>query len=188
VLSAAADALAENGYDSFTVEDVAERAGVHKTTVYRRWPTKAELIADTTRERSRQLVPMPDTGSLAGDLRALARAVVRNIGSDTGGRMTRTLVAAAATSPDNAAQSAAFWAERLDLTNAIFERAMKRGEIPADTDGQLIIQTLIGPLYVRLLLTNQPIDIDFADRVAAFVYSAVEMAHPRTAAGKRIKK
>jgi hypothetical protein len=131
---------------------------------------------------------MSDTGSLVGDLRELARSVVGNIGSETGGRMTRTLVAAAATSPENAALSAAFWAERLAMTNTIFERAIERGEIPADTDGPLIVQTLIGPLYVRLLLTNEPIDMSFADRIAAFVYAAVQTAPPRIGAKRRSRK
>ena len=83
-------ALVEHGYESLNVEDVAQRAGVHKTTVYRRWPTKAELVADAVRERSADRVEVPDTGSLAGDLQALARAVVASIGSAEGSAMIRT--------------------------------------------------------------------------------------------------
>src|SRR3712207_1543584 len=72
VLSATIDALVDVGYDGLSVEDVARRAGVHKTTVYRRWPTRAALVAEATRERSQQVIPVPDTGTLAGDLRQLA--------------------------------------------------------------------------------------------------------------------
>jgi AcrR family transcriptional regulator len=169
VLAATAEVLAEAGYDGLSIEAVAARAGVHKTTVYRRWPTKAELIAETTRERSQQYVPVPDTGSLAGDLTALARAVVGNIGSEIGTNMTRTLVAASSTSREVAEVTAAFWAERLDLTAGIIDRAIERGELPARSDAHLILETLIGPLYVRLLLTGEPIDASFADRVAALV-------------------
>jgi AcrR family transcriptional regulator len=151
------------------MEEVARRAGVHKTTVYRRWPTKAQLVAETIRERSRQRVPVPDTGSLAGDLRTLARAVTANVGSETGRRLTRTLVAASATSDEVAEDAVGFWAERLALTAVIVERAVERGELPADSDANLVVETLIGPLYVRLLLTGEPIDAGFADRVAALV-------------------
>ena len=97
MLTATADLLAEVGYEALTYEAVATRAGVHKTTVYRRWPSKPDLVADASRERSEQLVAVPDTGTLEGDLRALARAVVANITSDVGRPMTTTLVAAAAT-------------------------------------------------------------------------------------------
>ena len=81
MLGATADLLAEVGYEALTFEAVAQRAGVHKTTVYRRWPTKPDLVADAARERSVQLVEVPDTGTLLGDLTALARAVAANIGS-----------------------------------------------------------------------------------------------------------
>lgn len=180
VLEAAADVLAEVGYDAFVIEDVATRAGVHKTTVYRRWPTKAELIADATRARSIDLVPTPDTGSLRGDLQALARSVARNIGSDTGERITRTMVAAAATSPDAAGGTADFFAERIALAHVIVERAISRGELPKGTDANLVIEALIGPLYVRLLLTGEPVNAAFADRVASVVAAGAPAAATTT--------
>jgi AcrR family transcriptional regulator len=173
VLAATSELLAEDGYEALRVEAVAARAGVHKTTVYRRWPTKAVLVADAARERSRQMVPVPDTGSFAADVRALARAIAANIGSDDGSRVTRTLVAAATTSDDVAGVSIEFWAERFELTGAIVDRAVARGEVPAGTDRRLVIETLIGPMYVRLLLTHEPVDRAFADRVAALVTAGV---------------
>ena len=171
VLGATADLLAEVGYEELTFEAVARRAGVHKTTVYRRWPTKPDLVADAARERSVQLVEVPDTGSLRGDLTALARAVAANIGSEVGSAMTKTLVAAAATSPSVAEVTHAFWAERLRLTGAIVERAIVRGELPADVDANVVIESLVGALYVRLLLTGEPLDGDVADQVAGAVAS-----------------
>jgi AcrR family transcriptional regulator len=169
VLEATSAVLAEDGYEGLSIETVAGRAGVHKTTVYRRWPTRAQLVADALRARSEQNVPVPDTGSLAGDLEALARAVVRNIGSPAGTATARTVVAAGLSAADIAATSAEFWAERLARTGVIVERAIERGELPAGTDPHLVIETLIGPLYVRLLLTGEPIDESFAARVATLV-------------------
>jgi AcrR family transcriptional regulator len=169
VLAATTELLGESGYEDLSIEAVATRAGVHKTTVYRRWPTKAELIADALSARSEDRVPVPDTGTLAGDLAALAHAIVANIGSDVGGAMARTLVAASITSTEVAATGAGFWAGRLARTGVIVERAVARGELPAGTDPRLVIETLIGPLYVRLLLTGAPLDAGFADQVAALV-------------------
>lgn len=169
VLAATVDLLAEVGYDGFSYEAVAERAGVHKTTVYRRWPSKPDLVADAARERSEQLVEVPDTGSLPGDLAALARAVAANIGSDTGRAMTKTLVGAAATSSSVAEATHAFWAERLRLTSVIVERAIARGDLPPRTDANLVIESLVGALYVRLLLTGETVDSSVADQLARVV-------------------
>jgi AcrR family transcriptional regulator len=173
VLEATVAALADEGYEHLGIDAVAARAGVHKTTVYRRWPTKAELVADATRERAQQMVPVPDTGSLAGDLETLAAAIAANVGSDVGRRMARTLVAAALVSDDVARVQTGFWSERFELTTAIVDRAVVRGELPAGTDARLVIESLIGPLYVRLLLTGGPVDRAYAARVAAFVTAAV---------------
>jgi AcrR family transcriptional regulator len=158
---------------------------VHKTTVYRRWPTKAVLVADAARERSRVMVPVPDTGTFAGDLRALARAIAANIGSEEGTRVTRTLVGAATTSDDVAAASVDFWAERFALTGTIVDRAIARGEVPAGTDRRLVIEALVGPLYVRLLLTREPVDRAFADRVAALVTAGTERRATRSSRTRR---
>ncbi len=169
VLAAAAELLTGVGYDEMSIEDVAARAGVHKTTIYRRWPTKAELVADAVRANSDQAVPIPDTGTLPGDLRALARDVVANIGTEGGARKSRSIVAASATSDQLAANMHAVWDERLTTSAAIVHQAIKRGELPPDTDPNLVIETLIGPLWVRLLLTGEPLTNDFADRVAELV-------------------
>jgi AcrR family transcriptional regulator len=161
--------LAEQGYAAVTVDGVADRAGVHKTTVYRRWATKEALVADALRERSRVAVPIPDTGSLLGDLTALARSVATNIGSAEGTKMARTLFAAAVTDPDVDRDVRAFWRERLELCKPITERAIGRGELAQGTDPRLVIQAVIGPLYVRLLLTGEPVTKRVAEQSAALV-------------------
>ena len=100
VLAATQELLAEGGYDALRVDDVATRAGVHKTTVYRRWPTKAALVMAVLDSRSAERVPVPDTGSLEGDLRQFARSIVGNLTTAGGPRLTRTLVTAADSSPE----------------------------------------------------------------------------------------
>lgn len=163
----------EAGYDRMSVEDVADRAGVHKTTVYRRWPTKSELVFEAISVQSAAVVPVPDTGSLRGDLQAFARSVATNIGSDRGARLSRSLVAAASTSNELDAGMHRFWADRFSAATVIVERAIAREEVPSGTDANLIIETLIGPLWVRLLLTGQPINRQLADQVADLVATAV---------------
>ena len=169
VLKAAGELLNELGYDKMTVEDVAMRAGVHKTTVYRRWPTKADLTADAAALHSADNVPIPDTGSLVEDLRMLAREVVANIGTDAGSRRSRSIAAAAAASDELAEAMHGFWAHRLALSAEVVERAIERGELPASADANLIIETVIGPLWIRLLLTGEPITEQLADQVVDLV-------------------
>ncbi len=176
VLGAAAELLSEVGYEKMSIEDVAVRAGVHKTTVYRRWPTKAELIVDAVRMQSDENVPIPDTGTILGDLQALASAVVANIGSTNGSRQTRAIVAAAATSDELSGAMHLFWADRFAASLPVVERAIERGELPPGSDAKLIIETLIGPIWVRFLLTGEPIEDDFAQRVAEFVTAGATQA------------
>ena len=177
VLRSVVELLDEVGYDKMSVEDVATRAGVHKTTIYRRWPTKAELVADAAREHSAQAVPIPNTGTLAADLQALARQVAANIGSESGGRRSRSIAAAASVSDELAAGMHTFWAHRLAESGRVVERAIDRGELPAGTDSNLIIETLIGPLWLRLLQTGEPITKDLADRVAKLVTAGATHPH-----------
>jgi AcrR family transcriptional regulator len=179
VLDATAELLAQSAYEDLSIEDVATRAGVHKTTVYRRWWTKADLVADATRARSQGAVPIPDTGSLHGDLQAFARSIAKNLGSEVGGQMTRTMVAASVTSQEVWNRSPLFWVERLTLSRQIIERAIARRELADGVDANLIIETLIGPIYVRLLLTGEPIDAALADKVAELV-AAGAAAQPTT--------
>jgi len=169
VLAATADLLNTVGYERLSIEDVAAEAGVHKTTVYRRWTSKAELVADAVRRNAEQAVPMPDTGSLFGDLQVLGRNVVANIGSEGGSLRSRSIVAASTGSDELMAELHSFWAERLATSEVIVERAISRGEVPAGTDANLIIEAVVGPIWLRLLLTGEPIDADFADRIADLV-------------------
>lgn len=173
VLAAASELLTEVGYDGMSVDAVAARAGVHKTTVYRRWPTKAELVADAAALHSAAAVPIPDTGTVVGDLQVLAREVVANIGSEAGARRSRSIAAAAATSDQLAEAMHGFWAHRLAVSSEIVERAVQRGELPPSADANLIIETVIGPLWVRLLLTGEPITDDFADQVVELVTDGI---------------
>jgi AcrR family transcriptional regulator len=167
VLQAAEDLVTEVGYESLSIEQVADRAGVHKTTVYRRWPTKAALVMAAVEERSEERVPIPDTGVFVDDLSEFARAIVANLRFAGGRSLARTLVLAAGGSDDLRAATARFWAHRFAAAAEMVERARERGEVPDQTDPDAVIETLIGPLYVRVLLTHAEIDPGLADRAAA---------------------
>jgi AcrR family transcriptional regulator len=163
ILDATVDALVEHGYTGLSVEEVATRAGVHKTTIYRRWPNLGTLVVDALLDRQRELVPIPDTGELRGDLLALLDAVAASVTSPEG----RALLRAAQESgpPEIEAMVHGFWNARFALARQIFRRAADRGEIPADLDRNLMIEMAVAPLFFRALVTREPLGRAFRARL-----------------------
>lgn len=176
VLAATTHLLDELGYDSVTYEGIANRAGVHKTTVYRRWPSKAELVAEAVGLHSDEHVPIPNTGSLTSDLAALAAAVAANITSVGGARRSKSIVAAAATSDEVADAMRRFMTQRVALAEPIVTDAVDRGELPPGTDARTVIEALVGPIWYRLLLTGEPIDDAFLATLVRLVETGAAAA------------
>ena len=164
--------LAERGYSGVSLDGVAARADVHKTTVYRRWRTKETLVLDVMLEQAAQTVAVPDTGSLRGDLLELARRSAAIQSSPAGEAVVRAVAGEAAGNPDIAAASRRFWAERLELDRMILRRARERGEIAPETASRPVIDALLGPLYFRLLVTGQSLDDAYIESVVDVVYAA----------------
>jgi AcrR family transcriptional regulator len=173
VLAATVEELATLGYAKLSLEAVAGRAGVNKTTVYRRWGTREALILDAMLERARERVPVRDTGSLRGDLIALARAVVADMRSPVAQALIRTVAGLGASDPAIAEMARSFWEERLRLDGAIVERAIERGEVPEGTDPGGVVEALLGPLYMRLLVTGRPLDAEVVDPVVDLVIGGI---------------
>jgi len=175
ILRAAADILAERGLEAMTIEDVAARAGVGKTSIYRRWSTKGTLALDAFLLDFLQSQPLPDTGSLDGDLVAVLRAWVRTARETSMGRALTELVAQAQYDPDLAAA----WRQRVvGPTRAqhrrVFERAISRGEIPTGSDVDVMMDLLFGPAYHRLLHGHAPLSDRFIRRVVAMVVAGAK--------------
>jgi AcrR family transcriptional regulator len=160
VHAAATDLLAERGYEQLTVEEVAARAGVHKTTVYRRWPTKADLIVDALHARSDAVIEMRDTGRLHADVLAFLRRVAKHVTSPPG----RALLVATMRTSDATAGDALrrkYWDERFRRATARLEHAQEAGELDADADSKLVLEALVSPIHFRALISAAPIDDDF---------------------------
>lgn len=150
--------LAEVGYSSISFESVARRAGVHKTTLYRRWTSSEALLLEAALEFSADRVPVPDTGSLRDDLFLLARQVAENLRSPAPQAMLCAVVTRANHNPELVDVARSYWRARVELMGAIVQRAVERGEIPLSTDPGLLIEALIGPMYLRTLVTQEPVD------------------------------
>jgi AcrR family transcriptional regulator len=177
VLSAAWDLLNAGGYAGLNVDEVAERAAVAKTTLYRRWPTKDHL-AVAVAARMLGEVPIPDTGDLRRDLTEFASALaaslnqVRAAGRPGGGSsagLAAELVAAAARHPDIDEIVRAGFAQRHELARARLRRAVEHEGLRPDVDQAVLIDQIAGPIYYRILITGAPADRGYAERLVAAV-------------------
>jgi len=148
VLSAALGVFAEQGYAGFSMDEVAVRAGVNKTTVYRRWPSKAELVSAALFSLRDQDPEPPDTGSLRTDLVELLHARAGQMELPHRRAILQALVLSN-TDPELHSVLQRLRRERPAIPQAIFERAAARGELPPETDGVLIAETLLGVLHTR---------------------------------------
>ncbi len=167
VLAAAFDELADNGVAGSTVAGVARRSGVHETTIYRRWITRENLFVDAILNRSAEAIPAPDTGSTRADLVAILRAVIAYLTSPAGSAVLHTALLPVDDGYVDARR--AIWSARLDALRPVVERGIARGDLRADTDARLLLETLVAPLHGRLLLTGERIDNELAERIVDLV-------------------
>ncbi|MDP8979383.1 MAG: TetR/AcrR family transcriptional regulator [Acidobacteriota bacterium] len=164
VLAAAGRILGRDGYSGLTMERVAAESGVAKTTLYRRWPTKAALCMDLYIDISARELNMPDTGTVAGDLSHIASRVVRLQTRTVAGPAFLGLIAEAQVNPETRTAFLAEFAERRrEVTRAVLRRAIQRREIRADTDIDLFIDALGGAVTFRLLQGHAPLTTKFTD-------------------------
>lgn len=174
VLRAAGDALAEDGFDRLDLAEIARRAGVGKTTVYRRWGTVPGLVADLLGEMAADSLPRTETGSLLGDLTAQARLVQSTLNDRRQGPLFRALIGAAGCDPQTAAALHRFYRARTTEWEPCVEAAVRRGEIPEGTDAGDVIRAVSAPMYYRFLVSGDPIDRPTADRAALAAVAAAQ--------------
>jgi len=171
--------LADVGYGALTMDAVAAAAGVGKATIYRRWRTKEDLVVDTIAEMSRSVVAPSDTGSLQGDLRELMHSVVHLTQSPVGAAI-RSLLPAMQHQP---ALVEAFRSGPLAVWRAtykeVWDRAESRGEIRRGLALSPMAEATSALIVQRWLLTGEPVDDEYVDRVLeVVVMPLVENARP----------
>ncbi len=173
ILQATRELLVEGGVRGLTIEKAAARAGVAKTTIYRRWRDKDELALAVVLDMVEQVVMLPELGDTRRELLAFVNAAVEVLGSTLMGRVMQGLVSDLATDPELAQ---AFRDRVVSVRDAeverLVQRGIERGDLRPDTDAGSAHELLIGPVYYRLLLTGQPLDRAFARRTVDAVLRA----------------
>jgi AcrR family transcriptional regulator len=173
LFTAVVDILDEDGYAGLRVDDVAERAGVSKTTIYRRSPTKAALVVEVLARLKRERVPMPATGNTEQDLRALVHDLYASLDGTSLGAALTGLIAERQADPDLASAMRTLWAARQALVTAVIRGGLEAGEIREGIDDSAVLELLAAPAYYRLLVTRQALDSAAADRHADVLVAAV---------------
>jgi len=181
ILDAALAGVAEVGYDRLSMDDVASRAGVGKAAIYRRWPSKAVVVADAIAHWRRRLGPVepPNTGSLRGDIDALVAATPDLDDTDT--NMIRVVVGVATAAMHNPVLAAALddlvLSTPRQVLRAVLDHAVARGEIPGGRDLSLIPDVALG-LNVLRVIAGRPIDRVYVRRVLEDVILPLAGAPP----------
>ncbi|KOU15336.1 TetR family transcriptional regulator [Streptomyces sp. WM6372] len=164
--------LLDRGYAELTVEGVAQRAGVHKTTLYRRWKDRASLVVDALAEHFATDIPMPDTGAVETDLQALAQGLVQSMTGPVGRAVQTAMFSDAGRLPEVAEAKRRIFADRFRRAAPVVARAIERGELPADTDPVELIKTLAAPIYFRLLISADPVEEGTAEQAVRITLAA----------------
>jgi AcrR family transcriptional regulator len=174
ILAATLDLLAERGLAAMSIEEIAARAGVGKATIYRRWPSKGLLALDAFVTSFSELQPLPDTGTLRGDLIAALTLWIRAVTQTSMGPMLTGLIAESQHDPGLRAA----WRDRVleplrHQHRIMLNRAIARGEIPASVDREVVLDLFFGAALHRLLLGHLPLTDEFIGEVVDVVLDGI---------------
>jgi AcrR family transcriptional regulator len=171
--------LADVGYGRLSIEAVARRAGVGKTAIYRRWSNKLEMVLEIVSDVAGRAVPLPDTGSLAGDLRLLMMIVSKALQHRIASQIIPDLMAEASRNPQIAETlQRALRTHQQAVGDKLVGQAVARGELPPGADPEMAVDLILGPLYWRLAVARTPIDENYLDQLTAAVTAALQDARP----------
>jgi len=176
VFEATFQLLEEKGYEGLSMASIAERAGVHETSLYRRWKTKEQLVLDSVNHRVAQDIPVPDTGALRSDLVAVLQSLRLFLQSREGQALFQTAVATLHV-PELCALRQEHWRQRCAQLQILFDRAITRGEVSPQIDCQFLLEMLSGIMYMRFFVVNEPVDEMVPERVVDLIFSGANQLH-----------
>jgi AcrR family transcriptional regulator len=172
VMPAALDELARWGVERFSIEALAERHQLDREMIYRYWGDRQRLIVDVALADAESFNTTPDTGSLRGDLLAMARNAAARINTEEGRTFLRALVMERPGIHDETTRMM-LWRARFAVVRAAIDRARERGELRDDVNTLAAVQTVLAPLNVRALYSDAPIDDRYCEAVADMAWHAL---------------
>ena len=183
-IEAAQALVTELGIDRFTVDGVARRSGVAKTTLYRHWKSGTELLIDAVGQCIEQ-VEIPDLGALRPELAQLVERLGAQLGQPLDRKLLLGLLAAAMTNPELQRLKEAALAQRTAPARLIVQRAIERGEIPP-IDLDTAVHVIHGPFLARALSSMEPIGADEVDELVTIIARGLGASVPPVGAGREL--
>ena len=169
IVAAALELMAEHGVHALRMDDVADRAGVGKATIYRRYRSKEQLVTDAVGALVSE-IEVPDSGSTRTDLLALMREAVELYRGSLAARLMPTIIDEMSRNAELAAVARdRFLNARRAALETVFDRGVRRGDLRSDLDMELALDVLAGPLFYRLVVTGGPIDERLAEGVVELI-------------------
>jgi AcrR family transcriptional regulator len=162
------------GLAELSIEGIAADANVGKTTVYRWWPTKAALVADAFSASADSELRFPDTGSVERDMSLQMRRLIRIFRSKRG-KVVAALLAGGQSDPEliEAFRDRFLWPRRKQAYQTL-QRGIDRGELPPDSDLDLLLDSLYGPIYMRFLIRHDKLEETFADELCGLLLKGLK--------------
>jgi AcrR family transcriptional regulator len=174
VFEATLHLLEEKGYEALSFAMIAERAQVNKTSLYRRWETREQLVLAAVESQVTQAFPLPDTGTLRSDLIGLAQ-YLRTFLQSAVGQAILQMATVSTQIPSVSSFPKDYWQHRYPLLRPLFDRAIARGELSPQADLQLLFETLLGILYVRTYVLRESLDETLLERIVDLVLPGVSV-------------
>jgi AcrR family transcriptional regulator len=188
VLEATLDLLAEEGAEGCTIEAIAGRSGVAKTTIYRHWPSRAALVIDAVRSLMEDPNEVPDTGDVRSDVTAILTGLAERLRTGHLADVAPALVAAVDADPQLAELMDVYLHARREPMRTVLRRGVERGELPADLDVELVADLFAGPLFYRRLVARRPASDEYVRTIVDLILAGLARgpdaqapagAHPR---------
>jgi len=170
----------QGGFPELGIEAIAADANVSKATVYRWWPNKAALVADAFSASAEEELQFPDTGWVRSDMSLQMRRLIRVFRSERG-KVVAALLAGGQSDPEliEAFRERFLWPRRKQAYRTL-QRGIDRGELPRDSNLDVILDSLYGPIYMRFLIRHAELREDFADQICGIVLQGSERRPPRS--------
>lgn len=172
VLDATLEQLLDGGYAALSVEAIASRAGVNKTTVYRRWPTLDDLVVDALTTWSLDALPAPDTGNIETDLLALGNELAAVLNGGVGRQVVALVLTSGLRSPRLTEATRRYFDYQAERAVPLVAQAISRGELPVTCDANALLTTFRAPLFYRMVTTGEPIDEALITRAVGVALNA----------------
>ena len=182
MFESALEELATVGWGSLSIERIADRSGVHKTTIYRRWGTVDQVVLDALLDRGSERIPIPDNGDVGDDLVELGRSIALSLSEPIGRSVAAAAIGASDTSSIRQLADA-FWSERFESAKVIVTRAVERGQLPRETEPDRLVEGIAAAIWFRVMVSRLPATDAWISQVVCSLLNT-SGASPRIAAKK----